>query len=177
MTTAVLSVDQMWKVAHNHRNYSRGVSEAVSTKCPCVRRVAGVEGEHVLSNVKVTGGRAEKQKTFRRFIWVRSGFCNVINMPISVVVGSKTRVCCRSLAVIVDSNPAGAWLAVSCESCVLSGRGLCVGLITRPEESYLVLCVWVWSWNTDNEEVLAPEGLLRLGKNTIKFTWSIRQST
>ena len=24
---------------------------------------------------------------------------------------------------------------VSCECCVLSGKGLCVGLITRPEES------------------------------------------
>jgi hypothetical protein len=27
-------------------------------------------------------------------------------------------------------------MAVSCECCVLSGKGLCVGLITRPEESY-----------------------------------------
>jgi hypothetical protein len=27
---------------------------------------------------------------------------------------------------------------ISCECCVLSGSGLCVGLITRPEESYLV---------------------------------------
>ena len=32
--------------------------------------------------------------------------------------------------------PPGAWMSVSCECCVLSGRGLCVGLITRPEESY-----------------------------------------
>jgi hypothetical protein len=30
---------------------------------------------------------------------------------------------------------------VSCECCVLSGRGLCLGLITRPEESYRVWCV------------------------------------
>jgi len=29
----------------------------------------------------------------------------------------------------------GAWLCVSFEYCVLSGKGLCVGLITRPEES------------------------------------------
>jgi len=28
------------------------------------------------------------------------------------------------------------WMSVSCECCVLSGRGLCDGLITRPEESY-----------------------------------------
>jgi hypothetical protein len=27
-------------------------------------------------------------------------------------------------------------MSVSCECCVLSGRGLCAGLITRPEESY-----------------------------------------
>jgi hypothetical protein len=30
-----------------------------------------------------------------------------------------------------------------CECCVLSGRGLCVGLITRPEEFYGVWCVGV----------------------------------
>ena len=30
---------------------------------------------------------------------------------------------------------------LSCECCVLSGRGLCDGLITRPENSYRVWCV------------------------------------
>jgi len=30
----------------------------------------------------------------------------------------------------------GAWMFVCCECCVLSGRGLCDELITRPEESY-----------------------------------------
>ena len=30
--------------------------------------------------------------------------------------------------------PPGAWMSVSYECCVLSGRGLCVGLITRPED-------------------------------------------
>jgi hypothetical protein len=29
--------------------------------------------------------------------------------------------------------PPGAWMFVCCQWCVLSGRGLCVGLITRPE--------------------------------------------
>ena len=46
----------------------------------------------------------------------------------------------------------GALILVSCECCVLSGRGLCIRLITRPEESYRVWCVWVWSWILDNEE-------------------------
>jgi hypothetical protein len=32
-------------------------------------------------------------------------------------------------------------MSVSCECCVLSGRGLCVELITRPEESFRVWCV------------------------------------
>jgi hypothetical protein len=35
----------------------------------------------------------------------------------------------------------GAWISVSCECCVLSGRGLCDGPIPCPEESYRVLCV------------------------------------
>jgi hypothetical protein len=38
--------------------------------------------------------------------------------------------CGRSLTGIVGSNPAGGMDV----SCVLSGRGLCVGLIIRPEE-------------------------------------------
>jgi hypothetical protein len=32
-------------------------------------------------------------------------------------------------------------MSASCECCVLLGRGICVGLITRPEESYRVWCV------------------------------------
>jgi hypothetical protein len=34
-----------------------------------------------------------------------------------------------------------AWMFVCSECCVLSGRGLCDGLITRPEESYRLWCV------------------------------------
>jgi len=34
----------------------------------------------------------------------------------------------------------GVWMFVCCECCVLSGIGLCVGLITHPEESYRVWC-------------------------------------
>ena len=38
--------------------------------------------------------------------------------------------------------PPGPWIFVCCECCVLSGRGLCDELITRPEESYR-LCFFV----------------------------------
>jgi hypothetical protein len=51
--------------------------------------------------------------------------------------------------------PPGACMSVSCERCVLSIRGLCVGLVTCPEKSYRVWCVWVSLWSLDNEEVLA----------------------
>jgi hypothetical protein len=39
--------------------------------------------------------------------------------------------------------PPGPWISVSCECCLLSGRGLCDGSITRPEEFYRVLFVYV----------------------------------
>ena len=32
--------------------------------------------------------------------------------------------------------PPEAWMFVRCECCVLSGRGICDELITRPDESY-----------------------------------------
>ena len=39
--------------------------------------------------------------------------------------------------------PPAAWMPVCCECCVLSGRGLCDELTTRPEESYRLWCVVV----------------------------------
>ena len=44
--------------------------------------------------------------------------------------------------------PPGAWMLVCCECRVLSGRGLCDELITRPEESYRLWCVVVCDLET-----------------------------
>jgi len=44
--------------------------------------------------------------------------------------------------------PLGAWIFVCCECRVLSGRGLCDELITRPEESYRLCCVVVCDLET-----------------------------
>ena len=44
--------------------------------------------------------------------------------------------------------PPMAWMSVCCECCVLSGRGLCDELITRPEESYRLGCVVVCDLET-----------------------------
>jgi len=51
-------------------------------------------------------------------------------------------------------------MSVCCECCVLSGRGLCEELITRPEESYRLCCVVVCDLETtkilvNEEEVKA----------------------
>jgi hypothetical protein len=49
---------------------------------------------------------------------------------------------------------------VCCGCCALSGRGLCDGLITCPEESYRMWrVVCVISKNLVNEEAIAPVGL------------------
>ena len=44
--------------------------------------------------------------------------------------------------------PPGTWKFVCCECRVLSGRGLCDELITRPEESYRLWCVVVCDLET-----------------------------
>ena len=44
--------------------------------------------------------------------------------------------------------PPGARIFVCCECRVLSGRGLCDELITRPEESYRLCCVVVYDLET-----------------------------
>ena len=63
-------------------------------------------------------------------------------VPVSVAAQSEAWVCGRSPAEIVGSNPSGGQGCVSVvECCVLSGRGLCDGPITRPEESYRLWCV------------------------------------
>ena len=66
---------------------------------------------------------------------------------------------------------------VCCECCVLLGRGLCDGLITRPEESYRLWRVVVSDQETSNEEAKAryravkikPQWVVTPGKQTNMF--------
>ena len=83
---------------------------------------------------------------------VTTGYCRVAfyfmftvttQLLVPVAARSKAQVYGCSPAEIVGSNPTGAWMFVCCECCVLSGRGLCDELITRPEESYRLCCVIV----------------------------------
>jgi hypothetical protein len=59
--------------------------------------------------------------------------------------------------------PPKAWMSVSCNCWVLPGRSLCDGLITRPEGSYRVLCVWVWLWNPDMMRPWSTRGCCAMG--------------
>ena len=62
--------------------------------------------------------------------------------------------------------PLGAWIFVCCKCCVLSGRGLCDGLITRPEESYRLWRVFVCDQETSNTRRLKPStGLWKYTRN------------
>ena len=58
----------------------------------------------------------------------------------------------------MGSNHAGG-VDVCCECCVLSGRGLCDGLITRTEESYRLWCVVLCDLEkpSKNEEAMAGD--------------------
>jgi hypothetical protein len=46
--------------------------------------------------------------------------------------------------------PPRAWMFVCCECCVVSGRGVCDGLITRPKESYRMWSVVACDQETSN---------------------------
>jgi hypothetical protein len=82
---------------------------------------------------------------------------------ILVAAWSKVWVCGCSLVGVAVSNPARAVMSLPCDCCV-SGTGPCVGLITRPEESFRVQCVWVSPWSLHNEEALAHWGCCAMGK-------------
>ena len=86
----------------------------------------------------------------------------VLIMPVPVAVRSKAA---RPLRLWVWIPP-GAWMVVFCECCVLSGRGLCDGLITRPEESYRPWRIVVCDQETLKMRRLKPA--TELWKNTTK---------
>ena len=50
--------------------------------------------------------------------------------------GLRRRSAAARLLILWVRIPPGAWMFVCCDCCVLSGRGLCDGLIIHSEESY-----------------------------------------
>jgi hypothetical protein len=76
-------------------------------------------------------------------------------LAIPVAARSKALVFGRSPAEIVGPNPTGG-MDVCRKCCVLSGRGLCDGLITRPQESYRLWRVVVCDQETSKTRRLKP---------------------
>ena len=73
-------------------------------------------------------------------------------LPIPVATRSKAWVCRHLSDGIVGSRPVERTdVSVVCLSC----GGTCVGLITRPEESYWMWCVWLWWRSLNKEDALA----------------------
>ena len=76
--------------------------------------------------------------------------------------------------------PPWGWIFVCCDCCVLSCRGLCDGLITRPEESYLLWRVVVCDLETSKMRRLKPAaGLWKIqpkGCNAKKTNFSTKFS-
>ena len=64
--------------------------------------------------------------------------------------------------------PPGAWIFVCCECRVLSGRGFCYELITRPEESYRLCCVVVCDLETSR---MGAPYIYDISHLRVKFVW------
>jgi len=73
---------------------------------------------------------------FKGLMYILFSFCR-FQWPRGL---KRKSVYARLLELCVRALP-GAWMPVSFERCVLSGRGLCVGLITRPTDFGASLCV------------------------------------
>ena len=69
-------------------------------------------------------------------------------VPVPVARGLRRRSATARLLRSWVRIPPEAWIFVCCECCVLSRRGVCDELITRPEESYRLCCVVVCDLET-----------------------------
>jgi hypothetical protein len=82
-------------------------------------------------NIRIQMVEVTCSKTFM-FILVYFFIRYQLLWPIPVAVRSKAWISILSLFGIAGSNRVGGWISSCCDCCVLSSRGLYVGLITRP---------------------------------------------
>ena len=98
----------------------------------------------------------ERQKSVKGLLtayWVHELFNDALYLQICRSQWPRGLSCkCTAARLLISwvRIPPWAWMSVCCECCVLSGRGLCDELITRPEESYwlcfVVVCDLEPSW-------------------------------
>ena len=95
-------------------------------------------------------------------VQVHARACVYVLIP--VATWPKAQVWAAYLLGLWVPIPLGACISVCCEYRVLSGRGLCVRLITHPEKPYRVWCFWEWSWSNENEEAWPTRGCCAMEK-------------
>jgi hypothetical protein len=83
----------------------------------------------------VTINNEDEASCESRRLFLSSFSRTTARQPIPVGALSKRGSAAASLLGLLVLIPPEAWTSVLCECCVLSGRCLCVRLITRPEES------------------------------------------
>ena len=118
-----------------HGRFGRGLRECLSVETVLSDRVLKVDGHNnwgarhfvlfwiqvvKLGRVKMRFCIPASSQISRRFWWSR---CLRLKSAAARLLGLRVRI------------PPGARMSVSCECCVLSCRGLCVGPITRPEDT------------------------------------------
>ena len=113
-----------------------------------------------------------------RFVWIPSHnyvmfFCMdlFLSGPSELPRGLRRGTSVVCLLGLWARIPPGARVYVCCVCCLLSGRGLCIRLMNRLQESHRMWCVWVSSRSLDSEEALAHQGLSRHGGGAIFYSF------
>ena len=100
----------------------------------------------VQGNDRCTLLNTQKYTVWGRYVYISVLKCYLTLCPFQWPRGLRRGSATARLLGLLGSIPFGSMDVCPLWVLVLSGGGLCVGLITRPEESYRVWCVWVWSW-------------------------------
>ena len=115
--------------------------------------------------------RAELYVICHKFIaghvifWTYTIFLGVVLSGLNIYIGRsqwprdlRRRSAAARLLGLCVQIPPGSWMSVCCECCVMSGRGFCDELITRPEESYRRWCVILCDLETSRMRRPWPTG-------------------
>ena len=134
-------ISRIWSPPHTKR-HTHAISNMIQASAPICYTVStqwNQNDEHqtwMIPQASMARWVQKKKKRNYQTLWLNESWSQ---WPRGLRRRSAAAHLLRSWARI----PPGAWMFVCCECFVLSGRGLCDELITRPEESYRLWCVVV----------------------------------